>query len=127
MVRKEISFVRVWGLLTAASLAFGLVMTLPAFTATPYDGEWSVVIVTHRGDCERAYRAPITISNGRFINVGVNLIDVSGHVRPDGRISVRVSRGDKNAIGSGRLTPASGNGSWKGGSCAGTWTAQRRG
>ncbi len=127
MVRKEISFVRVWGLLTAASIAFGLVMTLPAFTATPYDGEWSVVIVTHRGDCERAYRAPITISNGRFINVGVNLIDVSGHVRPDGRISVRVSRGDKNAIGSGRLTPASGNGSWKGGSCAGTWTAQRRG
>jgi hypothetical protein len=127
MVRKEISFVRVWGLLTAASLAFGLVMTLPALTATPYDGEWSVVIVTHKGDCERAYRAPITISNGRFINVGVNLVDVSGHVRSDGRINVRVSRGDKRAIGSGRLTPASGNGSWQGGSCAGTWTAQRRG
>jgi hypothetical protein len=127
MVRKEISFVRVWGLLTAASLAFGLVMTLPALTATPYDGEWSVVIVTHKGDCERAYRAPITISNGRFINVGVNLVDVSGHVRSDGRINVRVSRGDKSAIGSGRLTPASGNGSWKGSSCAGTWTAQRRG
>jgi hypothetical protein len=127
MVRKEISFVRVWGLLTAASLAFGLVMTLPALTATPYDGEWSVVIVTHKGDCERAYRAPITISNGRFINVGVNLVDVSGHVRSDGRINVRVSRGDKSAIGSGRLTPASGNGSWQGSSCAGTWTAQRRG
>lgn len=127
MVEKEISFVRVWGILVAATLAFGFAMTLPAFTATPYDGEWSVVIVTQKGDCERAYRAPITISNGRFINVGVNLVDVSGNVRPDGRISVRVSRGDQSAVGSGHLTPASGNGSWKGGACAGIWTAQRRG
>ncbi|MEZ5788383.1 MAG: hypothetical protein R3D62_18335 [Xanthobacteraceae bacterium] len=124
---QEISFMRVWGMLVAATLAFGFAMTLPAFTATPFDGEWSVVIRTHKGDCERAYRAPITISNGRFINVGVNLVDVSGNVRPDGRISVRVSRGEKSAVGSGRLTPASGNGSWKGGACAGTWTAQRRG
>lgn len=127
MARKDTSVFRVWGALTAASVAFGLAMTLPAFTATPYDGEWSVVIVTQKGDCERAYRAPITISNGNFINVGVNLVDVSGQVRPDGRITVRVSRGDQSAIGSGRLTPASGNGSWKGGACAGTWTAQRRG
>lgn len=127
MVRKSFGYVRVWGLMAAASLAFGAVMTLPALTATPYDGEWSVVIVTSKGDCERAYRAPITISNGRFINVGVNLVDVSGNVRADGRISVRVSRGEKSAVGSGRLTPASGRGSWKGGACAGTWTAQRRG
>jgi hypothetical protein len=127
MVRKNISFLRVWGLMAAASLAFGAAMTLPAFTATPYDGEWSVVIVTKKGDCERAYRAPITISNGRFINVGVNLVDVSGSVRADGRINVRVSRGQKSAIGSGRLTPAAGRGSWRGGACAGTWTAQRRG
>lgn len=127
MVRKSFGLVRVWGLMAAASLAFGALMTLPAFTATPYDGEWSVVIVTHKGDCERAYRAPITISNGRFINVGVNLVDVSGRVGRDGRISVRVSRGQKSAVGSGRLSPVAGTGSWKGGACAGTWSARRRG
>jgi hypothetical protein len=98
----------------------------PANSRTDFDGEWSVVIVTKHGDCERAYRAPITISNGNFINVGVNMVDVSGKVSPDGKLTVRVSRGDKSAVGLGRLTATAGAGSWKGGSCAGTWTAERR-
>ncbi len=98
----------------------------PANARTDFDGEWSVVIVTKHGDCERAYRAPITISNGNFINVGVNMVDVSGRVSPDGKLTVRVSRGDKSAVGLGRLTATAGAGSWKGGSCAGTWTAERR-
>ena len=98
----------------------------PANARTDFDGEWSVVIVTKHGDCERAYRAPITISNGNFINVGVNMVDVSGRVSPDGKLTVRVSRGDKSAVGLGRLTATSGAGSWKGGACAGTWTAERR-
>jgi len=98
----------------------------PSNARTDFDGEWSVVIVTKHGDCERAYRAPITISNGNFINVGVNMVDVSGRVSPDGKLTVRVSRGDKSAVGLGRLTATSGAGSWKGGACAGTWTAERR-
>jgi hypothetical protein len=98
----------------------------PSNARTDFDGEWSVVIVTKHGDCERAYRAPITISNGNFINVGVNMVDVSGRVSPDGKLTVRVSRGDRSAVGLGRLTATSGAGSWKGGACAGTWTAERR-
>jgi hypothetical protein len=39
---------------------------------------------------------------------------------------VKVSYGDKSAMGSGRLTSDSGTGSWTGGSCAGIWTAERR-
>ena len=98
----------------------------PANARTDFDGEWSVVIVTKHGDCERAYRAPITISNGNFINVGVNMVDVSGRVRADGKLTVHVSRGETSAVGLGRLTATSGSGSWKGGACAGTWTAVRR-
>ena len=55
---------------------------------TDYDGESSVVIVTQKGDCERAYRAPITINNGSFVNVGVSMVDVSGKVGPDGKLTV---------------------------------------
>lgn len=120
------SWPRTLGALAAVSVAAAIGMAGPTQARTDFDGEWSVVIVTSKGDCERSYRAPITISNGNFINVGVNMIDVSGNVRPDGRLTVRVSRGQSSAVGLGRLTATSGGGSWKGGACAGTWTAVRR-
>lgn len=120
------SWPRTLGALAAISVAAAIGMAGPTQARTDFDGEWSVVIVTSKGDCERSYRAPITISNGNFINVGVNMIDVSGNVRPDGRLTVRVSRGQSSAVGLGRLTATSGGGSWKGGACAGTWTAVRR-
>jgi hypothetical protein len=126
MTGKLITLPRAGGALAAASIACGLAMTMPAYATSDFDGDWSVVIVTQKGDCDRAYRAPITISNGRFINVGVNLVDVSGKVAADGKITVHVSHGDKSAVGIGRLAGGSGTGSWKGGACAGSWTAQRR-
>jgi hypothetical protein len=44
-----------------------------------------------------------------------------GKVAQTGAITVTVSAGGKSASGSGRLA-----GSVSGGSCAGTWTAERR-
>ncbi len=126
MIRMKASWPRTLGALAAVSVAAAIGMAGPTQARTDFDGEWSVVIVTSKGDCERSYRAPITISNGNFINVGVNMVDVSGNVRPDGKLTVRVSRGQKSAVGLGRLTATSGGGSWKGGACAGTWTAVRR-
>ena len=120
------SWPRTLGALAAISVAAAIGMAGPTQARTDFDGEWSVVIVTSKGDCERSYRAPITISNGNFVNVGVNMVDVSGNVRPDGRLTVRVSRGQSSAVGLGRLTATSGGGSWKGGARAGTWTAVRR-
>lgn len=120
------SWPRTLGALAAVSVAAAIGMAGPTQARTDFDGEWSVVIVTSKGDCERSYRAPITISNGNFVNVGVNMVDVSGNVRPDGKLTVRVSRGQSSAVGLGRLTATSGGGSWKGGACAGTWTAVRR-
>lgn len=126
MIRMKASWPRTLGALAAVSVAAAIGLAGPTQARTDFDGEWSVVIVTSKGDCERSYRAPITISNGNFINVGVNMVDVSGNVRPDGKLTVRVSRGQKSAVGLGRLTATSGGGSWKGGACAGTWTAVRR-
>lgn len=126
MIRMKASWPRTLGALAAISVAAAIGMAGPTQARTDFDGEWSVVIVTSKGDCERSYRAPITISNGNFVNVGVNMVDVSGNVRPDGKLTVRVSRGQKSAVGLGRLTATSGGGSWKGGACAGTWTAVRR-
>ena len=42
----------------------------PATSAPSHDGLWSVVIVTERGTCDRAYRYPVRISRGNVLNAG---------------------------------------------------------
>jgi hypothetical protein len=100
---------------------------LPAASAPSYDGVWSVVIVTEKGACDRAYRYPIRISKGSVVNAGDSPVTISGSVRENGAVTVIVSAGSKSATGSGRLSGAVGIGSWKGGDCSGTWEAERRG
>ena len=104
--------------------------TLSATTsfATPsYDGIWSVLVHTEKGDCDPGYRYPIRISHGQLINAGDAAFTIAGAVRPTGAITVTVAAGGKSATGSGRLAGNSGAGLWVGGSCSGSWTAERRG
>jgi hypothetical protein len=100
--------------------------TLPATSAPSYDGLWSVVIITEKGTCDRAYRYPIRISNGTLVNAGDEAFVITGKVGANGTVTVTVSHGDRSATGSGRLSRDAGVGSWKGGDCAGTWEAERR-
>jgi hypothetical protein len=94
--------------------------------APRFDGLWSVSIVTEKGDCDRGYRYPIRISHGTLVNGGNDPFDISGKVLSTGAITVTVSHGDKSATGSGLLAGDSGEGIWRGGSCSGTWSAERR-
>jgi hypothetical protein len=111
--------------LVAASVTLAASATSNA-AAPHFDGLWSVSIVTERGDCDRGYRYPIRISHGTLVNGGDDPFTISGKVLPTGAITVTVSHGDKSAIGSGKLAGDSGEGIWKGGSCSGTWSAERR-
>src|SRR5215467_170353 len=111
----------------AATLALGLITAAAPVSATSnFDGKWSVVVVTEKGDCDRAYRYPIDIRGQNLVNAGNASFDISGKVQGDGAIAVKISYGDKSANGSGRLSGTFGQGSWSGGTCAGTWTAERR-
>jgi hypothetical protein len=112
-------------LLALASLTLA-VAAAPVQATGNFDGKWSVVVVTTKGECDRAYRYPIDIRNQTLINGGDTAFDISGKVQGDGAVAVRITYGDKSANGSGHLSGASGGGSWTGGSCAGTWTAERR-
>ncbi len=109
-----------------ASVAVGAAM--PAHTAPGFDGNWSVLIVTTQGECDRGYRYPVRISNGHLGYAGEASFNISGRVNDTGAIVVTVSRGDKAAHGTGKLAGDSGAGAWKtgGGECSGTWTAERR-
>jgi hypothetical protein len=112
--------------LTALAFAGGLSAVAPAAATPNYDGLWSVVIVTQKGTCDRAYRYPVRISNGAVQNDGPSLINVSGKVGGNGAVTVMVSAGDKSASGTGKLSGKAGGGKWSGGECAGTWEAERR-
>jgi hypothetical protein len=98
-----------------------------SFAAPRYDGVWSVLIHTEKGDCDPGYRYPIRISNGRLANAGDTAFTISGAVAPTGAITVTVAAAGKSASGSGHLADNEGGGSWTGGACSGSWTAERRG
>ena len=95
-----------------------------------YDGLWSVLIMTQRGDCDRGYRYPIRIVNGRVQHGDADLsYQLYGAVGRGGAISVTVARGGTSATGVGRLSRDYGSGRWQTstGQCSGQWTAERRG
>jgi hypothetical protein len=111
-------------------LTTGLCNSPGAIARTPFDGAWSVLIVTDRGSCDRAYRYGLRIADGRVSYDDPNF-SVSGRVDGAGRVRVAVAAGGQAAIGSGSLSGNSGAGSWSGHSptsqCSGHWEAERRG
>ncbi len=94
-------------------------------TRSSYDGTWSVVIYTLRGDCG-SVRAALRILGGRVYS-GDASYQAYGAVGGGGTIHVTLVRGSQSASGSGRLSYNSGAGRWRtaGGECFGTWSASR--
>ena len=117
-----------------AALAVLAFSTLPASPAPmsagkpSFDGAWSVLIMTEKGTCDRAYRYPVKIDKGSVGYAGDASFTVSGKVGDNGAVTVRVARGSQSANGQGKLGSTDGSGQWVAGSgeCSGTWTAERR-
>ena len=109
---------------TSVSPAF----SAPIASAKSFDGGWSVLIVTEKGTCDRAYRYPVKIENGAVGYAGTASFNVTGKVGANGAVTVTVSRGDKSATGTGYMSGTDGSGTWSAasGECSGTWTAERR-
>ena len=110
------------------AIATAFAMSAIFFAAGPadasFDGTLTVSIVTTRGVCEAGMDLPIQINAGRVAS-GHSEVSVSGRVAETGSITVAVIQGIKRAFGSGKLAETSGSGTWRGGPCSGTWTAQR--
>ena len=100
----------------------------PIASPKSFDGGWSVLIVTEKGTCDRAYRYPVKIQNGSVGYAGTASFNVSGTVGDNGAVTVTVSRGSHSATGTGRMTGSDGTGRWAtaSGECSGTWNAERR-
>src|ERR1044071_5825671 len=89
----------------------------PLGSAKPkFDGNWSVLIVTEKGTCDRAYRYPVKIENGSVGYAGSASFTVSGKVAEKGAVTVTVARGSRSATGRGTLSLTTGSGRWTAGS-----------
>src|ERR1700744_495685 len=99
----------------------------PVFAASPFDGAWNLLFVTQYGACDPSYNFSVQISNG--IVWHPNLRRLHGRVSPSGAVTASVAVEQRYAVGSGRLSYATGRGTWRGRSgsaaCGGYWTAQR--
>ena len=95
-----------------------------------FDGNWSVEVVTEQGACDRAYRYAVIVQNGRARYGGPENFNVNGQVSQNGSVSASISRGQDRANVSGRLSGATGRGTWStsgGRVCSGYWNAEKRG
>ena len=121
----------------ATAFAALAILALSALPASPapmgaakpsFDGTWSVLIVTEKGTCDRAYRYPVKIENGVVGYAGSASFTVTGKVGDNGAVTVTVARGIQSASGKVKMSATDGSGVWTAasGECSGTWTAERR-
>ena len=100
-----------------------LAAAAPASAQTPYDGLWSVTVVTKSGSCEPSTRSTLTVADGKVSAAGA---DVSGSIGREGLVRVSIH----GAYANGQLSGNSGSGKWNGASagvpCSGRWEASRQ-
>ena len=123
-VRASRSFLAVAAL---AAVAIPDAASAAARISGLYDGVWTTVFATTRGNCSSGYSVPFTVIGGRVSSAGGGR--VSGSVNRAGVVAVKVSVGASRASGGGRLVGTSGAGAWRGiitgDRCSGTWQATR--
>jgi hypothetical protein len=109
------------GLVLCASILSGAVA--PALAQSPYDGLWTVTIVTSSGSCEPTARSTLTVTDGKISAAGA---EVSGSVGREGLVKVSIN----GAYANGQITGNTGSGKWNGASagipCSGRWQASRQ-
>jgi hypothetical protein len=114
----------------AAAGLVGIALSSGAEAQQKFDGSWSVLVLTERGDCDRAYRYPIAIQKGRVRYAGDAPFNISGQVAANGAVQGSIQSSQGRADVRGRLSGAAGTGTWTvtgARTCSGTWNAERRG
>jgi hypothetical protein len=110
-------------LATAILILAAMPIARPA-AASSFDGQWSVQIASSNSACGNGATVSIGINRGEVASTDA-VVSASGRVADAGNINVSLTSGIKHAVGFGRLSGASGSGTWRGPMCSGTWTAQR--
>src|ERR1044072_8713623 len=84
-------------------LAATVPASAPASAPSNFDGTWSVLILTQKATCDRAYRYPVKIDNGSVGYAGDASFTVSGKGGDNGAGTVRGGRGTPRGHGQGQV------------------------
>lgn len=117
-------------LLLSMAAASGFAATGASAQNARYDGNWSVLVLTEKGECNRVYRFPIIIEGGQARYGGPEGVAVTGTVASSGAVRGSIGASGASVNVSGRLAGAAGTGTWTSGgstACSGRWEAEKRG
>lgn len=108
--------------------ALGFALPRSAVASQPFDGNWSVEVITDKGSCERVYRWDVVIANGRIATAADMPTGATGVISPAGLVSASFVRGNDHMVASGSASGKWANGEWVASSlsCSGRWRAERR-
>jgi type 1 fimbria pilin len=111
------------GMFLASFLAAGSLTAAPAAAQGPYDGLWTVTVVTKTGSCEPSARSTLSVTDGHVSAPGTQ---ISGNIGREGGVHVSIN----GAYANGQLSGNTGSGKWNGASggipCSGRWEASRQ-
>lgn len=124
-----------WSRAMALSAALGMLCLAPPAAAapgSPYDGAWTMFVVTTNGHCG-TIKVGLAIAGGRISSTSGKFvfrkINLAGLIHRSGQTRINAVAGPRQAKGTGRFTRARGSGKWSGtgpsGVCSGVWTAVR--
>lgn len=94
----------------------------------PFDGRWSVEVITDKGSCDRAYRWSIGVDSGRVTDIGGNVAKAAGGIDRGGRVAMTLTRNADVLTARGAVSGKWGQGTWVAPTqqCAGRWRAELR-
>jgi hypothetical protein len=111
-------------------LPLGIVGVAVPALAAGFDGDWTVRVITEKGNCDPIYTYDVRVSQGAILYPSYTSVTLHGTVSPQGAVKVAIRHFEEHADGTGQLTSRRGNGGWKGsgrvGTCSGRWEAHRR-
>ena len=111
------------GMFLGPFLAAATLTAAPVAAQSPYDGLWTVTVMTKTGSCEPSARSTLTVTDGHVSAPGAQ---VSGSVGREGLVRVSIN----GAYANGQLSGNTGSGKWNGASggipCSGRWEASRQ-
>ena len=116
----------------ALAAAFAILGFAPPAMAAPYDGSWTMIVMTTNGHCG-TIKVGLAISAGKISSTSgkfvIRPIKVAGIVSGSGATKMNAVAGPRKAQGIGRFNGSRASGKWNGtrpsGVCSGVWTATR--
>jgi len=99
----------------------------PASATTTVDGEWEVDVMTEIGPCEPVQQFPIIVAKGHIGGSTASSAQTVGFIEDNGSMWVRFTSPNDTVRIQGKLTRASGSGTWSSGTryCGGKWRAKK--